>query len=114
MSGTPTEGYMDDYLAEAWRGFRSNIATHLDSALEEGQMEDLSITTAAGQTLNLTIEDEHVVIFAGDDVSSTISPDEAAFRVINIVRNSWQVVHPIFLDCTLVAVPKIEDNPITP
>lgn len=114
MSGTPKEGYMDDYLAEAWRGFRSNIATHLDSALEEGQMEDLSITTAAGQTLNLTIEDEHVVIFAGDDVSSTTSPDEAAFRVINIVRNSWQVVHPIFLDCTLVAVPKIEDNPITP
>lgn len=105
---------MDDYLAEAWRGFRSNIATHLDSALEEGQMEDLSITTAAGQTLNLTIEDEHVVIFAGDDVSSTANPDEAAFRVIDIVRNSWQVVHPIFLDCTLVAVPKIEDNPITP
>lgn len=111
MSGTPNEGYMDDYLAEAWRGFRSHFAGHLDAALEEGQMEDLSITTAAGQTLTLTIEDDHVVIFAGDDVSSTASPDEAAFRVINIVRNSWQVVHPIFLDCALVDVPKIKDNP---
>ncbi|NLC98990.1 MAG: hypothetical protein GX678_07930 [Actinomycetales bacterium] len=114
MSEESTTDPVEAGITNAWNKFRDDLADHVDAGLDEGEMDELAITTAAGQSLTVTIEDEHVVIIAGETVFTTVCPFEAAHRVVRILRHNWKVLHPLFLDTELVDVPHIDDNPIVP
>lgn len=75
-------------------------------------MEPIDISTATGETLTVDLNEELIVIIAGDDVYTTDNVDEAAHTVFQVLHADWQVIHPVFLDSEVVDVPPIDDNPV--
>ena len=101
----------DEHISKAWLDFRKNLAERLGEALDEDEFDEISVSTPTGKTLTITVEDEHVIVTAGNYLFTTDHEDEAAFEVFRIVTKKWEVVHPLFLDTELVEVPRIPDNP---
>ncbi|TXJ05760.1 MAG: hypothetical protein E6Q27_05065 [Aeromicrobium sp.] len=102
---------LDEQISKAWLDFRKNLAERLGEALDEDEFDEISVSTPTGKTLTITVEDEHVIVTAGNYLFTTDHEDEAAFEVFQILTKGWEVVHPLFLDTELVEVPRIPDNP---
>lgn len=112
MSDTWEARFVDKQVDRAWMDLRMRLADRLAAGMAGEDIEPLDITTATGETLSVTVDDEYVVVVAGDNIYTTANVDEAAYTVFQVLHDDWQVVHPIFLDTEIVDSPPIADNPI--
>ena len=111
MTDTWEARFVDNQVGRAWLDLRMRLAHRFAAGLADGGIEPIDISSATGETLTVTVDDEYVVVVAGDDVYTTDNVDEAAYTVFRVLHDDWQVVHPVFLDTEFVDVPAIEDNP---
>lgn len=112
MNDTWEARFVDNQMDRAWLDLRMRLADRFAAGLANGGFEPIDISSATGETLTVTVDDEYVVVVAGDDVYTTDNVDEAAYTVFRVLHDEWQVVHPVFLDTELVEVPAIDDNPV--
>lgn len=110
MNDTWEARFVDKQMGRAWLDLRMHLADRLAAALATGDMEPIDISTATGETLTVDVDDEQVVIIAGEDIYTTDNVDEAAYTVFQVLHDDWQVVHPVFLDSQMVNAPAIADN----
>lgn len=113
MNDTWAAQFVDKRVDRAWLDLRMQLADRFAAGLSAGDMEPIGISTATGETLTVDVDDEHIVIIAGDDVYTTANVDEAAYTVFQVLHDHWQVVHPVFLDSEVVDVPSVNDNPLS-
>lgn len=113
MNNTWGARFVDKQVGRAWLDLRLHLADRLAEGLASGEMDSIDISTARGETLTVDLDDERVVIIAGDHIHSTANVDEAAYTVFQVLHEDWQVIHPVFLDSALLDVPAISDNPVT-
>lgn len=111
MNNTWEARFVDNQVGRAWLDLRMRLADRFAAGLADGGIEPIDISTATGETLTVTVDDEYVVVVAGDDVYTTDNVDEAAYTVFQVLHD-WQVVHPVFLATDFIDVPAVEDNPI--
>lgn len=104
MNDTWEAWFVDKQMGRAWLDLRMHLADRLADAHATGDMEPIDISTATGETLTVNVEDEQVVIIAGEDIYTTDNVDEAAYTVFQVLHVDWQVVHPVFLDSQIVNV----------
>lgn len=104
--------FVDRQVGKAWRAFRLDLADRFVAGLASGAMDPIDFTAATGQTLTVSVDEEHVILLAGDSVVVSDNFDEAAYAVYETLHDDWQVVHPVFLDSAVVQVPSIDDHQI--
>lgn len=112
MNDTWAEQFVDKQVGRAWLDLRMRLADRFAAGLATGDMEPIDISTARGETLTVDVDDERVVIIAGEQIYTTDNVDEAAYTVFQVLHDDWQVMHPVFLDTQVVDAPAIPDNPI--
>ncbi|MGE3326373.1 MAG: hypothetical protein AB7N61_13325 [Acidimicrobiia bacterium] len=112
MNDTWEARFVDKQVDRAWMDLRLRLADRFAAGMAGEDIEPLDITTATGETLSITVDDEYVVVVAGDNIYTTANVDEAAYTVFQVLHDDWQVVHPIFLDTEIVAATTIADNPV--
>lgn len=103
--------FVDTQMDQAWLDLRLRLADRVAAGIADGDMDPIDISTATGETLTVNVDDEHVVIIAGDDVYTTENVDKAAYAVFRVLHDDWRVIHPAFLDSEIVDVPAIDDYP---
>ena len=110
------ERFVDRQVGEAWLDLRLELAQRFEQGIAEHGMDPLDISTPTGETLTVEVDEDDgcLVVIAGDEVQAFTNVDEAAYAVACILRDDWQVIHPVFLECELVESPSIDDNPIRP
>lgn len=109
MSQTWAERFVDDQVERAWLKFRMELADRFAAAQTDGGEEPVDFTSPKGVSMTAGIEDDHVVVRLGNHVHATVNVDEAAHHVVEIIRDRWEVLHPVFLDCPLVDLPPVPD-----
>lgn len=112
MNDTWEARFVDKQVDRAWMELRLRLADRIAAGMTSECGDQIDITTATGETLTVTVDDEYVVVVAGDIVHATASVDEAAYTVFQVLHDEWQVVHPAFLDTDLVEVAVVLDNSI--
>lgn len=110
MNDTWETRFVDKQVDRAWMDLRLRLADRLAAGLAGASADQIEITTATGETLTVTVDDEYAVVVAGDFVHATANIDEAAYVAFQVLHDDWQVVHPVFLDTDLVDVPAVPDN----
>lgn len=110
MSTTWAEQYVDRSVERAWLDFRLELADRFVAGLESNEMEPVDFTSPTGVSLTAGIEDAHVVVRMGSLFHASDNVDEAAHYLVEILRERWEILHPIFLDSPVVDVPSIPDE----
>lgn len=110
MSTTWGEQFVDRSVERAWLDFRLDLADRFVAGLESSEMDPVDFTSPTGVSLTVGIEDAHVVVRMGSLFHATDNVDEAAHYLVEILRERWEIVHPIFLDSPVVDVPSIPDE----
>jgi hypothetical protein len=108
--GTKKTKSFDKQLNQAWFGFRMQLASSFADEVEVGQYGLHEITTEAGKSLSIEVDDRGDVVIDGDECIWYPNIHEAAHRVYEILHEEWQTIHPAFVTTDLIEWLKPEEQ----
>ncbi|MFT4263708.1 MAG: hypothetical protein QM572_10030 [Nocardioides sp.] len=108
-----SERYVDGQVDEAWRHLRLSLAERFVASREAGIADVVDFVHGDADALTVRLDGDRIVVAAGEWSRTFGNVDEAAYRIVTILREQWQVIHPAFVSSNAIAPARADDAPRT-